>query len=74
MTVTKIKQSLNGKTGNENKCPRQDLNLESLNKQPTQCHYYCRHRTLFENMVLLSLVFLNIRVAYVTSRRLLDCI
>jgi len=72
MTVTTIKQSLNGKTENENNCPRWDLNLESLDQRPTR--YYYRHGTLFENMVLLSIVFLNMRVAYVTLRRLLDSI
>jgi len=46
--------------------------MDSLDQRPTR--YYCRHRTLFDNMVLRSMVFLNIRVACVTSGRLPDSI
>ena len=72
MTVTTTKQSLNGKTENENNCPRWDLKMEILDQRPT--HYYCHHQTPFENMVLRSIAFLNMRVGCVTSRRLLDSI
>ena len=56
-----LKQNLNEK---EN-FPRWVWNLQNLNRQPV--HYYCNHRGLYESMVVRHIVYLNLKIACVTS-------